>query len=50
MVKNRGSTSAVPLILVVLSAVKAGGMQSVAVKCVDILQNSDSEGSLLRLH
>ena len=31
----------------VLSAVEAGGIRGVAVKCLDITKNSDCEGSLL---
>ncbi len=34
-----------PLILTVLSGVDGGGMWYVAVKCLDILQNTDCEGS-----
>ena len=40
-----GSTVGLPLILGVLNMVKAGGMRGVAVKCIDITQNADSEGS-----
>ncbi len=46
-VKSHSLTVELPLILVFLSAVEAGGMRSVAVKCLDITQNSDCEGSLL---
>jgi hypothetical protein len=35
--------------LVVLSAVEAGGIRGVAVKCLDITKNSDCEGSSLEL-
>ena len=35
------------LILDVLSAVEAGGIRGVAVKCLDITKNSDCEGSSL---
>ena len=41
-------TVEVPLILVDLSTVEVGGMDGVAVKCLEIVQNTDSEGSLLR--
>ena len=47
MVKDGGSTIEVPLILLVLSIVEVGGMEGVAVKCIDIFQNTDSVGSLL---
>ena len=43
-VKFRGSTSAVPLILVGLNADAVGGMCGVAVNCIDITQNTDCEG------
>ncbi len=33
--------------LVDLSIFEVGGMRGVAVKCIDITQNSDCEGSLL---
>ena len=49
-VKVPGSTGSVPLILMFLNAVKVGGMWCVAVKCIDMPQNSDSEGSLLVLY
>ena len=39
-----------PLILFDLNIVGVGGMCSVAVKCLDITQNTDSEGSLLNLY
>ena len=41
-------TVEVLLILVDLSTDEVGGMDGVAVKCLDIVQNTDSEGSLLR--
>jgi hypothetical protein len=47
VVKSRGSTPELPLILEVLSIVEVGGMCNVAVKCLDITQNTDCEGSLL---
>ena len=40
-------TVEVPLILRGLSAVEEGGIDGVAVKCLDIVKNTDSEGSLL---
>ena len=46
MVKSYGSTIVLPLILVSLSVDDVGGTCSVAVKCIDITQNSDCEGSL----
>ena len=47
VVKIWSLTLDLPLILIVLSMVKAGGMCNVAVKCLDITQNTDCEGSLL---
>ena len=49
MVKSLGSTEKLPLILMDLNIVGVGGMCSVAVKCLDITQNTDSEGSSLGL-
>ncbi len=46
-VKDDCSTMAVPLILISLSVAEADGMGGVAVKCIDTLQNTDCEGSLL---
>ena len=45
--KYCGSTIALPLKLATLSAAEVGGMCGVAVKCLDITQNTDCEGSLL---
>ena len=50
MVKCGGSTIELPLILTGLSTVEVVGMSSVAVKCIDITQNTDSEGSSLGLN
>ncbi len=47
MVKVYGSTVEVPLILAVLSTVEVGGIYGVAVKCIDTIKNTYSEGSLL---
>ncbi len=47
MVKYSGSTGEVPLILVILSTDEVGGIYGVAVKCIDTIKNTDSEGSLL---
>ena len=47
MVKARSSTVELPLILVGLSSVKVGGIDGVAVKCIDTIKNIDCEGSLL---
>ena len=47
MVKVFSSTEEVPLILVDLSTVEVGGIYGVAVKCIDTIKNTDSEGSLL---
>ena len=38
------------MILGALNAVEAGGMWRVAVKCIDMPQNTDSEGSWPGLH
>ena len=43
-VKYLGSTEELPLILAGLNTVAVGGMSSVAVKCIDITQNTDCEG------
>ena len=47
MVKDGRSTIAVPLILVDLSEIEVAGMDSVAVKCIDMTRNTDCEGSRL---
>ncbi len=47
LVKSYSLTVELPVILFFLSIVAVGGMCSVAVKCIDITQNSDCEGSLL---
>ena len=47
MVKYGSLTVEVPLILGYLSTDEVGGMDGVAVKCLDIVKNTDSEGSLL---
>ena len=47
MVKYFSSTGEVPLILQDLSTDEVGGIDGVAVKCIDIVKNTDSEGSLL---
>ena len=44
VVKVCGSTVKLQLILDILSAVEAGGIRGVAVKCLDITQNTDCEG------
>ena len=46
-VKYSGSTPGLHLKLMVLSEVEAGGIPSVAVKCVDIRRNTSGEGGLL---
>ena len=46
VVKVRGSTAELQLKLDALSAVEAGGIRGVAVKCLDITKNPDCEGSL----
>ena len=47
VVKSYSLTVELPLILVVLNLVEVGGMCNVAVKCLDITQNTHCEGSLL---
>jgi hypothetical protein len=47
VVKYVSSTERVPLILQSLSTDEVGGIDGVAVKCLDIVKNTDSEGSLL---
>ena len=47
MVKVCGSTVKLPLKLIDLSMVEVGGMCHVAVKCLDMIQNTDCEGSSL---
>ena len=47
MVKYSSLTGGVPLILRGLSTDEVGGIDGVAVKCIDIVKNTDSEGSLL---
>ena len=44
-VKYYGLTVAVPMILLDLRINEVGGMCHVAVKCIDMTQNTDSEGS-----
>ena len=46
MVKGFSLTEAVPWILEHLSTVEVGGIHGVAVKCIDTMKNTDSEGSL----
>jgi hypothetical protein len=45
VVKMGCSTTELPLILVNLREVEVGGMDGVAVKCIDIIQNVNCEGS-----
>ena len=47
MVKDPGSTGAVPLILGSLSVGGVHGIDGVAVKCIDTIRNTDSEGIVL---
>ena len=47
MVKASSSTVELPLILADLSTDEVGGIYGVAVKCIDTIKNTDSEGSLL---
>jgi uncharacterized membrane protein len=46
-VKDCRLTTELPLILNSLSMIEVAGMDSVAVKCIDIIQNSNSVGRLL---
>ena len=47
VVKAHSSTVELPLILVFLNSVKVGGIDGVAVKCIDTIRNTDSEGIVL---
>ena len=47
MVKSYSSTVELPLILIDLSIDEVGGIYNVAVKCIDIIKNTNCEGSLL---
>ncbi len=47
VLKYPGLTGRVALILQGLSTDEVGGIDGVAVKCIDIVKNTDSEGSLL---
>ena len=47
VVKSCSSTVELPLILVNLSLVEVSGIYDVAVKCIDIIRNTNSVGSLL---
>ena len=50
MVKAYRLTIELPLILLVLSDVEVAGMCSVAVKCLDITQNTNCEGRSLSIN
>ncbi len=50
MVKAGSLTVELPLILGTLNSVEVGGIDDVAVKCIDIIKNTDCEGSLLDLN
>ena len=45
VVKSYSLTVDGPLILLTLSTVEVGGIYGVAVKCIDTIKNTDSEGS-----
>ena len=49
-VKYRGLTPGLHLKLLFLSDGEAGGIPSVAVKCVDIRRNTSGEGGLLDIN
>ena len=46
-VKSHSLTVELPLILESLSIVEVGGIEGVAVKCIDIFKNTNCVGSLL---
>ena len=46
VVKACSSTVELPLILILLSTDEVSGIYDVAVKCIDIIKNADSEDSL----
>ena len=50
MVKDDRSTIAVPLILVHLSNAEVAGIDRVAVKCIDMVKNTDCEGRSLDIY
>ena len=50
MLKYPGLTGRVALILYNLSKVEVGGIDGVAVKCLDIVKNTDCEGSSLNFN
>ena len=50
MVKVSGSTGRLPLILVGLSYGGVHGIYGVAVKCIDTVRNTDSEGIVLAIN
>ena len=47
MVKAYSLTVKMPLKLIFLSSIEVDGMYHVAVKCLDMIQNTNCEGSLL---
>ena len=47
MVKSCSLTAELPSILRLLSTAEGDGIHGVAVKCVDIMKNTSSEGGLL---
>ena len=47
MVKVFGSTEGLPLKLSDLSSIEVCGIYGVAVKCIDTIKNTNSEGSIL---
>jgi hypothetical protein len=50
VVKAHRSTMELPWILEILNSVEVGGIDGVAVKCIDTIRNTDCEGSLLDLN
>ena len=50
MVKSCSLTVELPLILEILSILEVGGIYGVAVKCIDTIRNTDSEGIVLAIN
>ena len=50
MVKAYSLTVELPWILGILNSVEVSGIYDVAVKCIDIIKNTNCEGSLLGLN
>ena len=50
MFKVNSLTVGMAMILLSLSKVEVGGIDGVAVKCIDIIKNTDSEGNSLNFN